>query len=85
MTTRRCAPTPLPLGIVCFVCQIRIRKILDRFNKNKKAIFAALREVCKRHKRAIIAWKSQVQCCYYASATHCKYLSSLSSSADQIS
>jgi hypothetical protein len=39
--------------------KVRVRKILDRFNKNKKAIFAALREVCKRHKRAIVAWKSQ--------------------------
>merc|ERR1712137_756513 len=29
--------------------KIRIRKILHRFNKNKKAIFAALREVRKRH------------------------------------
>merc|ERR1711998_273841 len=37
--------------------KVRVRKILDRFNKNKKAIFAALREVCKRHKAAIILWK----------------------------
>jgi len=39
--------------------KVRIRKILHRFNKNKKAIFAALREVCKRHKAAIILWKKE--------------------------
>lgn len=37
----------------------RIRKILHRFNRNKKAIFSALRGVCKRHKASIIKWKKQ--------------------------